>query len=106
MDAYWVAGGTLITPRGIVGGAVRIARGRITAIRPTPPRRARCVNVRGAYVAPGFIDLHVWGDPQTVSREAARHGTTAFLASLAPEPPDALGRRLAALRETHGFEGA
>ena len=57
-------------------------------------------------MAPGFIDLHVWGDPQAVSREAASHGTTAFLTSIAPDPLPDLCKRLAALRGSGGFEGA
>ncbi|MBI4341739.1 MAG: N-acetylglucosamine-6-phosphate deacetylase [Candidatus Omnitrophica bacterium] len=101
-----MAGGKLVTPRGIVDGAVRVARGRIAAIRPGAPQGARAIGVRGGYVSPGFIDLHVWGDPQVISREAAKHGTTAFLAAVGPEPLPALRRQLAALRHAEGFEGA
>lgn len=86
MGDLWLARGQLITPRGVVSGAVRVARGRIAAIRPRAPKGARALDVRGAYVAPGFIDLHVWGDPRVVAREAIRGGTTAFLSALGPEP--------------------
>jgi N-acetylglucosamine-6-phosphate deacetylase len=43
-------------------------------------------------VAPGFIDLHVWGDPRVVAREAVKSGTTAFLTTLGPQPSGALAR--------------
>ena len=90
MNDLWLTYGKLVTPRGIIDGAVRIAGGKIASIRPRAPRSARTISVRGAYVAPGFIDLHVWGEPAMVSREAARGGTTAFLAALGPEPPQRL----------------
>ena len=97
MDDLWLTHGQLVTPRGIVSGAVGIVRGRIAAIRARAPKGARTIDVRGAYVAPGFIDLHVWGDPAAVAREAVRHGTTAFLTALGPDEPrklhDAVRRR-------------
>ena len=83
----------LITPRGITSGAVKVSHGRIAAIRRSAPRGARTISVRG-YLAPGFIDLHVWGPPETVSRDAARAGTTAFLTTLGPEPPRDLLRHV------------
>lgn len=106
MDDFWLTRGKLITPRGVIDGAVKVSRGRIAAIRPSAPRGARTISVRGSYVSPGFIDLHVWGDPQVVSREAAQHGTTAFLTTLGPEAPQTLRRSLASLKHHGGFEGA
>ena len=91
-DDVWLIGGKLVTPRGILPGAIRIVNGRIAAIRPRVPRDAKTLSVRGAYVAPGFIDLHVWGEPGAVSRESARGGATAFLTTLGPEPPTQLAR--------------
>ena len=80
-----------------MSGAVRISRGRIAAIRLAAPRGARTISARGAYVAPGFIDLHVWGEPDGVSRSAVRGGTTAFLTTLGPDTPQRLLQRLDAL---------
>ena len=93
----WIVGGKLVTPRGIVNGVVQIAYGRIAAIRRTAPRGARTISARGAYVAPGFIDLHLWGASETVSRDAARGGATAFLTTLGPDAPRRLLQRLDAL---------
>lgn len=96
MDTYWLTHGKLVTPRGIVPGAVQVAGGRIAAIRRAAPKGARSVSVAGAHVSPGFVDLHIWGDPAIVSREAASAGCTAFLAAVGPEPPAKLLRRVAA----------
>ena len=64
------------------------------------------MSVAGAYLAPGFIDLHVWGDPAVVSREAARSGCTGFLSAIGPEPPAKLLTLVAARADVVGPEGA
>jgi N-acetylglucosamine-6-phosphate deacetylase len=69
---------------------VQVTGDRIAAVRHRAPSGARAVSLRGAYLAPGFIDLHVWGGPAVVAREAVRHGTTAFLTTLGPAAPRAL----------------
>ena len=106
MDKYWVAHGKLVTPQGVVDGAVQIAHGRIAAMRSTPPRGARRIDLRGAYLAPGFIDLHVWGDPRIVARQCVKSGTTAFLTTLGPQPPERLAKEVAARAKTPGILGA
>lgn len=87
MDTYWLVGGKIVTPQGLVDGALKIAHGRIAAIRPRATGTAKRLSVGGAFVAPGFIDLHVWGEPDTVSREFVKFGTTAFLTTLGPDAP-------------------
>lgn len=96
-QGWWLTRGRFSTPHGIIDGAVKISRGRIAAIRPRAPRGARTIDVRGAYVAPGFIDLHVWGEPARLSRELPSGGTTAFLATVGPESPSALVEKLPAV---------
>ena len=76
------------------------------AIRPSAPRGARVISVRGAYIAPGFIDLHVWGDPVAVSRDSVKGGATAFLAALGPEPPPQLIADVAVRAQARRLEGA
>lgn len=85
-------------PRGVIEGSVRIAGGKIAQIRLGRGARRHTINLRGAYLAPGFIDLHVWGPPEVVSRDCARYGTTAFLSAIGPEPPARTRERLIALR--------
>ncbi len=96
MDNFWIVAGKLVTPSGIRDGALCIAHGRIAAVARRAPRDAKRVDARGAYVAPGFIDLHVWGHPSVVARDAVRSGTTAFLTTLGPEPTSALTRAVSA----------
>ena len=74
---------------------MQVRRGRIAAIRARAPRGAQTVDLHDAYLAPGFIDLHVWGEPDDVAREAVRHGTTAFLRTLGPDNPKRLLKQLA-----------
>ena len=103
---FWLIGGRLITPRGVRRGAARIAQGRIAEIRRSAPRGARTIDTRGAFVAPGFIDLHVWGEPEVVSRDAAQGGATGFLTALGPEPPAELLRHVAARSQARELPGA
>ena len=86
----WLVGGQLLLPDGVRRGAVAMAGGRIRAIRSAPSRGGRHINVRGAFISPGFVDLHVWGPPTILSRELVKQGTTAFLASLGPSEPERL----------------
>ncbi len=92
METYWLVCGKLVTPSGIADRALQVAHERIAAIRAKPPKGARTINVHGAYIAPGFIDLHVWGEPSAVARDAVRAGTTGFLTTLGPAPRGVLLR--------------
>ena len=96
----WLLNGKLISPRGVIDGDIHIVGGRIASIRRRGNSEANHLNLRGAFLAPGFIDLHVWGDPRTVAKDAAMHGTTAFLSALGPEPPVPLARHLAERKGT------
>jgi N-acetylglucosamine-6-phosphate deacetylase len=106
VNQLWIDGGMLITPAGIRRGAIGILRGRITAIRPSAPRGGSTISARGAHVAPGFIDLHVWGPPDIVSRDAVRSGTTAFLTAIGPEPSAELLRHAAERSRVREWPGA
>lgn len=79
---------TLILPTGLAPGDIRWENGRITAVGQVPLPAAQVIDVAGAYVGPGLLDLHVHGGDgadfmdgtpaafQTVCRCHARHGTT------------------------------
>jgi len=105
-DDFWLTRAKIITPRGIVEGAVKISRGRIAAIRRTIPTTAVGLSMRGGFVAPGLIDLHIWGDPATVSREVVEGGTTSFLTTLGPQPSEQLEVNVVARARAHQREGA
>ena len=96
MDNYWLVNGKLITADGVRQGALKVAQGRIAALRRVARRDGLPrVDLHGAYLAPGFIDLHVWGAPDVISREAARGGATAFLSALGPATPTRLASEVA-----------
>jgi N-acetylglucosamine-6-phosphate deacetylase len=103
---FWLTRTNLITPRGIVDGAVKVAQGRIASVRRTAPKGAVGISLRGGYLAPGFIDLHIWGDPSTVAQEAVARGTTAFLTTVGPQPPEPLIEALKAHRMSSTDGGA
>lgn len=99
--------GRIVTPAGIVEGALRIgADGRIASIEGShlPAERAR--DGAAPLLLPGFIDLHVHGGggrdimeggdaALQVARRHAQHGTTALLATTMTAPVEDLRASLA-----------
>jgi N-acetylglucosamine-6-phosphate deacetylase len=88
-------GGTIIlAERLFEDGSVTVENSQITAVHPratSAPPDAEIIDLRGGYLAPGFVDLHVHGGAgadfmdgtveafRTVCRAHARHGTTSLL---------------------------
>src|SRR5436190_16400215 len=77
-----LVGGTLVdgTGRGAFAGDVGIADGRIVDVGEAPGVARRTMDVRGAHVLPGFVDIHTHYDGQ-VSWDAelaptSLHGVT------------------------------
>lgn len=99
---FWLVDGTILTPRGNVRGALGMSGSRLTEVRRTAPSGSRQRNLRGQFVAPGFIDLHIWGDPERVARQETRHGTTGFLTALGPQSPERLVNSLVRLEGLRG----
>lgn len=106
MDSFWLTNGQVITPAGIIRGGVGIRGGHIQSVGTGGPRSGTRLNVQGRYIAPGFVDLHIWGDPRRVAREEAKTGTTAFLTSLSPESPERLINRIVQLDLSPNGRGA
>jgi N-acetylglucosamine-6-phosphate deacetylase len=95
MTTLRFCGGTIVLEdRLLPRGEVDVAGGRIAAVRPAPAAAAaaeRVVDLRGGYLVPGYVDLHVHGGAgadfmdgtaeafRTVCRAHARHGTTSLL---------------------------
>lgn len=105
----WV-GGRVVLPDGVRDGhAVLAVDGRVAAVcrEADLPADAPRTHVGGAYLAPGFVDLHTHGavgrsflggdrrDFAAVLREQARHGVTSVLATTSTAP---LGSILATLQ--------
>ena len=92
----------------IANGAISFANGRITSIQEEIPHDPsdNIIDAQGAYIVPGFIDMHVHGgggrDFLEGSDEAFRaialthlqHGTTAIYPTLAVAPFEAFQRAI------------
>ena len=57
-----LAGGRIVTPGGVLSpGWIRLAGPVIDAVGPGDVREQPAVDLRGQWVLPGFVDLHVHG---------------------------------------------
>lgn len=93
MNSRHFSNGTLVlADRLVPDGALIVENGRIVAVGESVPRShdAEPIDLAGAFLAPGFVDLHVHGGGgsdfmdltpeafRTVCRTHARHGTTSL----------------------------
>jgi N-acetylglucosamine-6-phosphate deacetylase len=108
-----LANARVVTPRRVLEpGWLRVEDGRIAALGAGDPETvppARAVDLGGAWVLPGFVDIHVHGgggaaytsgDPDDARAAAAfhrAHGTTTTVASLVTAGLDDLERAVRAL---------
>ncbi len=101
-----LAAGRIVTPGGVLRpGWIRLAGNLIDAVGPGAAPDQPDVDLRGQWVLPGFVDLHVHGGggasftegTADQARQAAafhaRHGTTTMLASLVTAPVAELAAR-------------
>lgn len=104
--------GTVLTGASTLGaGWVEIESGRIVDLGPGAPARPADLDLGDAIVAPGFVDMHVHGGGGGAFYEATdeavaatlalhrRHGTTAMMASLVSDQPEALIRQVSVLAD-------
>ena len=101
-----LAGARVVTPAGTLrSGWVVVHAGVITSVAAGPPPvggAAAVVDLGGAWLVPGFVDMHVHGgggawlasaDPEELARAVRfhlAHGTTSLLASIATAPLDSM----------------
>ena len=113
--------GTVVRPDGLLeDGAVLCTGGRIAAVGAgteveTPPG---ALEIEGALVAPGFVDIHVHGGDGadfmdgtldavlTATRAHARHGTTTIFPTTTTGSPEQLEAMLAACASVPAGSGA
>lgn len=104
--------GTVLTGASSLGaGWVEIESGRVVGVGSGIPARPADLDLGEAIVAPGFVDMHVHGGGGGAFFEATdeavaatlalhrRHGTTATMASLVSDQPEALVRQVSALAD-------
>lgn len=90
----WIGNGKVVFENSICEtGSVLIENGIITEINKSCPNGVEKIDANGAYILPGFIDLHVHGggnsdfmdatveDILQVAKAHAKHGTTALFAT-------------------------
>lgn len=116
MERLVITDGTVILPQGLEPGKTVICReGRIEAIVPASSYAAapgdRVIDARGAYISPGFIDMHLHGGGGHdfmdgtveaflgVAETHARYGTTAMVPTTLTSADEELQAVVAAYRE-------
>jgi N-acetylglucosamine-6-phosphate deacetylase len=107
-----IANGRVLSPNRSVHASVVVAGDRIVAIVPdgeSLPPADRVVDVAGAYIAPGFIDIHIHGaagvdvldateaELDRLSSWLAAMGVTRFVPTLVALPLEAYGPTVARL---------
>ena len=103
-----IGGGRVVTPDGVRSDAwVHVSDGRIIEVAAVrPDLEVPVVDLQGAWLVPGYIDLHMHGggghnvsDSLEAMEQAVAfhrtHGTTATLVSLVTAPEDRLSAQLA-----------
>jgi N-acetylglucosamine-6-phosphate deacetylase len=116
----------ILTPTEVFkDGAIALSEDQLTYVGPTenaPGISGLKMDLRGKYVVPGFIDVHVHGgngiafgesnDPykelQAYSKWVTSTGVTGYLCSLAAPDADALAEKISSFADVLGgeFEGA
>ena len=108
-----LSGARVVTPLGVIAdGWVTVAAGRIAGVGVGRPEdQVGSINLHGAWVVPGFVDLHMHGggghsvtngDPEEAAQAVAfhqRHGTTSTLLSLVTAPVDHLVSAISSLAD-------
>jgi N-acetylglucosamine-6-phosphate deacetylase len=106
-----LAAARIVTPAGVLApGWIRVAGERIDAVGTgSPPPGAAVERLGGAWVVPGFVDVHVHGGAggsyttgraDDARRAAAFHrtrGTTSTVASVVTAPPEEMAAAVATL---------
>jgi N-acetylglucosamine-6-phosphate deacetylase len=115
-DDYYLIGGTIITPHRVLPGSGLLIEGsKIKSLFPMdsfqPHIGARILDVKGAYIAPGFIDMHLHGGggadvmdgtPEAFAAIAEAHakgGTTSIVPTTLTSPMEDLKRAMFAFEK-------
>jgi N-acetylglucosamine-6-phosphate deacetylase len=100
----------LILPDGIARGSLTVRAGRIARVTRSAGLRPGAIDLRGGYLAPGFIDLHIHGGTGRDTMEASadafrtitefhlRGGTTSIALTTVTAPENEILRVLEAVK--------
>src|SRR5215203_2606121 len=105
----------LILSDSIEPGSLTVQNGRIASVSRTknPNRSAGSIDLRGGYLAPGFIDLHIHGAVgrdtmeatadafRTITEFHLRGGTTSIALTTLTAPEEEILRVLEAVKPIH-----
>ena len=106
-----VTNARVVLPGRLLDGWVQVDDATVTAVGDGVPPPGEHVDIAGAWLAPGFVDMHVHGgggasfqsgDPTEVQRVARTHrqrGTTTVMASLVTRPVAELVESISRLRD-------
>lgn len=107
-----LAGGRIVTPAGVIDdGWLQVDAGKIEAVGDGAPPAPADHDLDGAWVLPGFVDIHTHGggaasymsgdqdDAVVVAAMHRRHGTTTTMASLVTGTPEHLELAVSQLAE-------
>lgn len=108
MPKMAIRNGKILLPDGqMVSGGLTVERGRIARIG-QPNRTTSALDVQGAYVIPGLIDIHTHGigristsgSLQAYAEQEASRGTTAFFPTFFGPPEETMAHMQRHLAET------
>lgn len=120
MRSLLIRGGKVITPQGIVEGSVLVRDGKIAGVGDVHASADETIDAGGAYVCPGFIDMHTHGAGGadfmdgtveaylTAAKMQVRHGATLVYPTTCTSSNEDLFAVLATYKEADGknVEGA
>lgn len=94
-----IKNGAVVLPRALLKDTeIFIRSGKIVSITPrgvkNTPRGVTVIDAGGAYVSPGFIDTHIHGAPDKISKNEIKTGTTSVIIAESCAPLNKLAHKI------------
>ncbi len=96
MERFIIKGDIVTQDRILKGAKLLIDGSKIVGITCGPAffRNAKKIFLKNSLILPGFIDLHIHGNPIKISNREVRFGTTSFLYTIHPGPLEGLRKEI------------